>query len=105
MKKGDFIIIAVVLLAAVIVFSLFFFCGTSGKTVIIKQNNVVVETLPISENNTVTLSGNTVQIKNGEVSVIKANCKNQICRKHTAISKVGESIVCLPNKVIVTIEN
>ena len=47
---------------------------------------------------------NIVKISGGEVSVTGASCKNQVCVRHGAISKTGESIVCLPNRLVVTIE-
>ena len=40
-------------------------------------------------------------IQNGEVFMENSNCKNQICVKHKKISRSGESIICLPNKVII----
>ncbi len=49
-------------------------------------------------------SYNTVRIKDGKVSVTEASCKNQVCVKHAAISAAGESIVCLPNRLVVSIE-
>lgn len=46
---------------------------------------------------------NIIQIKNGQVKMIEADCQDQICVKHTAIHKTGETIVCLPHKVVVEI--
>ena len=48
---------------------------------------------------------NVVVISGGTVSVTEASCKNQVCVKHGAISRSGESIVCLPNRLVVRIEN
>ncbi len=48
---------------------------------------------------------NVVEIKDGTVSVTEASCKNQVCVRHGAISRSGESIVCLPNRLVVRIEN
>ena len=104
MKRGDIIIPATVLLvAAILGLSLFVF-SSSGEKVIIKQDNTVLYELSIFENKKVELAGNTVEIKNGKVDVIAASCKNQICVKHKKIEKKGESIVCLPNKVIIEIK-
>lgn len=47
---------------------------------------------------------NIVEISGGSVSVTKASCKNQVCVRHGKISHTGESIVCLPNRLVVTIE-
>ena len=46
---------------------------------------------------------NIVKIKHGSVTMAEASCNNQVCVKHKSISKTGESIICLPNKVVVAI--
>lgn len=48
---------------------------------------------------------NVVEVRDGTVSVTEASCKNQVCVRHNSISKRGESIVCLPNRLVVSIEN
>lgn len=35
----------------------------------------------------------------------KADCKDQICADHKAIEKSGETIVCLPHKVVIEIRS
>ena len=104
MKKGDFIVIMSVLLIAVTFAVVFFVSGTAGKTVVISQNNRVVCEAALNTDKTVDLGTNTVSIEGGRVKVTQADCKNQICVNHKSISKKGESIVCLPNKVIVEIK-
>ena len=47
---------------------------------------------------------NIVRISGGKATVSAASCRNQVCAGHEAISKTGESIVCLPNRLVVTIE-
>ena len=48
---------------------------------------------------------NILVIKDGVADMISADCPDQICVKHNPISKAGETIICLPNKVVVTIES
>lgn len=48
---------------------------------------------------------NILVIKDGAADMITADCPDQICVKHTPISNAGETIICLPNKVVVTIES
>ncbi len=43
----------------------------------------------------------TVQTKNGAVRVEESTCKNKICVHTGWISKDGQSIVCVPNRVII----
>ena len=104
MKKGDkFLIISI---AAVIIISFVawaFLKGDVGTKVVVSQNNKVVSEVSLFENNTIKLSGNTVKVKNGKVLVLWANCKNQICVNHKPISNSGETIVCLPHKLVIEI--
>lgn len=48
---------------------------------------------------------NEVIIRGGEVSVVDANCRDKICVHHRAVSHDGESIICLPHKLVIMIED
>ena len=50
-------------------------------------------------------SYNILEIKNGKARVTEASCPDGICVNHRAVSRQGETIVCLPNKVVVEIQN
>lgn len=102
MKKGDIAAAAAVAAVALTCF-LLFSCG-DGRTVVIKQDSEVVYRASLYTDNTVELDGNTVVISGGKVTMCSADCKNQICIKTGEISKKGESIICLPNRVIAEIE-
>lgn len=104
MKKGDIVIILCVLAAAVLLFFAFLFGGEKGKTVIIKEENKIVYEASVLVDKTVFLDTNTIQIENGEVKMLESTCKNQICVSHKKISNEKESIICLPNKIIVEIK-
>ena len=108
MKKADFIVIAVVLsVVGVLVFFLYFVNADNGRYVQVEVNGEVVETLELKENfeKQYDFDGNTntLVIDNGKASVTQANCKDRICVNHKAISRAGESIICLPHKLVVTI--
>lgn len=68
----------------------------------------VVMTLPLSEDTEVTIEGvdggeNLLVIQDGKAKIESASCPDGICVRHYAISRDGESIICLPNRVVVTI--
>lgn len=48
---------------------------------------------------------NILVIENGEAHMSEASCPDQICVNHSHIRYTGESIVCLPHKVLVEIIN
>ena len=47
---------------------------------------------------------NTVVVQDGSVTVQDADCPDKICEKHQAISQTGETIICLPHKLVVEIK-
>ena len=47
---------------------------------------------------------NTLVIENGEAYISQASCPDHICVHQGRVSFDGETIVCLPNRLIVTIE-
>ena len=103
LKKGDFIIIAIVVIA-VVLSALAFVSFDDASRVIIKQNNKIVYDQSIDQNAAFNTGTNLVIIEDGAVYVKEATCKNGDCVKLGKITKKGESIICLPNKVIVEIE-
>lgn len=82
---------------------------SEGSKVIVISNDTVISELDMNSDITFTVEGdnggyNVVSINNRSVKVGEASCPDKICVKHKAINNVGESIVCLPNKLIVIIE-
>lgn len=112
-RKADIILlIALVIagLAASAVLALHRGESTDAEAkVVIKSGGKLFAEYPLSEDRDVDVPAdpgeNLVRIEGGEVSVVSASCKNQVCVKHGAISKPGESIVCLPNRLVVSIES
>ena len=47
---------------------------------------------------------NTVVVQDGSVTVQDADCPDKICVKHRAINRTGETIICLPHKLVVEIK-
>ncbi len=109
MKKNDFILICTLLgIAAAIIICQYVFQNKDATLVVITVEGEEYKTLPLDKNTELKVGEkngcyNIVQIKNGRVKVTEATCKNQVCVKAKAISKAGESIVCLPHQMIVKI--
>ncbi|WP_297634364.1 NusG domain II-containing protein [uncultured Clostridium sp.] len=111
LKKLDLIVIICLFLTSLIPF---FVVKASPinevkrKFINIKVSGTVLETLPLSENRTFDIETshgiNTIKLQNGIVSMIDADCKDSICINTKGISKVYESIICLPHEVIIEIK-
>lgn len=80
----------------------------SGGTVRVQINGGTVMELPLNEDTRVTLGEgehtNILVIRDGTAQVVEASCPDQICVRHGAIRYEGESIVCLPHRLVVTVE-
>ncbi len=108
-RKNDIILIVIIIALSAMAFILINSFSSSGNEVIIEQNSKQTAVLNINKNQEYNLYDNngnicnTVLIKDGTVSMKYANCKDKICVNHNKISKNNESIICLPNKVVVTV--
>lgn len=102
----DFVAVAMVL--AVLIASIVMLTAKKGGTVEVYVDGKLTYSYSLDKNRTFTVDcdngKNVVEIKDGKVSVIDADCKNRACVKSKAISKKGEQIVCLPHKLIVVIK-
>ena len=50
-------------------------------------------------------SYNILRIRDGKAEITEASCPDKICVKHRPVHGQGESLVCLPNRLVVEIEN
>lgn len=110
-KKNDIIVYSLVL--AVLIASFFIWgsaLGDTGDFAIISINGHEETRLPLSVDVEKTVEGFagltcTVCIKDGAASVTEADCPDKLCVDHSPISRSGESIVCLPARITVTISS
>lgn len=102
----DFVAVAMVL--AVLIASIVMLTAKKGGTVEVYVDGELTYSYSLDKNRTFEVDcdngKNVVEIKDGKVSVIDADCNNRACVKSKAISKKGEQIVCLPHKLIVVIK-
>jgi hypothetical protein len=109
MKRGD--IIFIVVCAVLIGTAFIFFSAISAKTgreVVIEEGNKVFGTYPLSEDKIIEVPGilgvSTVVIKDGEVFMKDSPCPNKVCINMGRISKKGETIICIPNRIYITVK-
>ena len=108
-NKSDAIIYALVL--TLLVASFFVWgsaLGDTGEFAIISINGHEEMRLPLLVDAEKTVEGFaglncTVCIKEGVASITEADCPDKLCVDHSPISRSGESIVCLPARITVTI--
>ncbi|WP_042275859.1 NusG domain II-containing protein [[Clostridium] dakarense] len=47
---------------------------------------------------------NKILIKDGVIQIVDADCDDKLCVRQGSISKVGETLVCLPHELIIEIK-
>jgi hypothetical protein len=50
------------------------------------------------------LGNNIIEIINGKIRILDADCPDKICIQDGSISKPGDILVCLPHKVVISIK-
>ena len=113
LKLGDYLIIAVVVILSFLPFKLLMSGQTtsSDATIIavIRVNNKTVKKINLDHDTIWRFNRNgeenTVQVKNHQIRVIEANCKDQLCVKQGWKDEVGQTIVCLPHKFLIELRN
>ena len=106
MKKMDIILALTVVLVALGGFLLYNILGNKDAgLVVVEVNGEVYGEYELYDNQEILINDtNVLIIEGGVASMYEANCPDQICVEHASISKNGETIVCLPNKVVVTVK-
>ena len=105
MKKV--VVVAVLLLAVSLIGLCYFFLRTDGDTVVVTVDGIIFGEYSLQEERTVDIRQgdhfNILIIRDGKAHIESADCPDGICVDHKPIFRDGESIVCLPNRVVVTI--
>ena len=79
---------------------------SDGGTVEVQVDREVIANYPLNRNKEVDLDyngHNLLVIKDGKASVTDADCPDRLCVQQRSISRSGETIVCLPHKIVVKV--
>lgn len=110
MKKNDIILIAVILLAAGAGFLWNHLQKQEeGGCAVVYVEGEKIAAYSLDEEGTYEITtkngSNLLVIKDRKADVTEADCPDSLCVKQKAIDKNGETIVCLPHKVVVEVQN
>lgn len=107
-KKKDILLIVIILAVAGVSYLLHEKIGGVGANcVTVKVNGVIEGIYSMDEDQEIEINGGTnhLVIKNGKADMVDADCPDKLCVHQKAISKNNESIICLPNKVVVEVDS
>lgn len=81
--------------------------GATGQAAVVRVDNEVVATLALHEERELVVQGplgeTVIQVQAGKVRVVRDPGPRQLCVLQGWISRAGEALVCLPNRVMVQI--
>lgn len=109
LTKSDFILILFLLFIGIgITVWIYYPKSTPASTVEVRENGKLILSLPLSENTKQTIrctdgGSNQFLIQDGAVTMTDADCGDKTCVKTGSIKEAGQSIVCLPHRLVITI--
>jgi hypothetical protein len=108
LKVGDVVVIGLLMgltLASIFMTDVLFEPGESVSVVV---DGKEMYHLSLSENQTIEVQGplglSVIKVEKGHAFIQKAPCPYQTCVKMGKISRSGDIIVCIPNRILVKIE-
>lgn len=106
--RNDIILAVIVIAVAAIGLFLLNAFKTEGSYAVVKIDGKETARYPLSVNTEVVIKTendgtNTLVIEDGKAYMTNADCPDKICEGHGKISYTGETIVCLPHKVVIEI--
>lgn len=114
MKKLDYVVIISLLVISLLSSGIIVYSSAKTKYqsqyVEISVKGDLYKKIPFNSNTEETidlktdLGENVIKISKGFVQILEADCPDKVCVKDGSISKPGQSLVCLPNKVVVEIK-
>ena len=108
--RNDGILAAVIVIIAVAVLLFMKLTKVQGNSAVVKIDGVETQRFSLEENIEYEIKTgkndenyNVLVIKDGKASIVDADCPDGICEDYRPVSYVGETIICLPHKVVIEI--
>ena len=106
--RADALLLGGILLVGCIFGLILLLTRHDGAQVQVRVAGTVKAAFPLAENTTYEIAGadggtNLLMIQDGEAWIEEASCPDGLCINMGKISRKGQSIVCLPNQVVVEV--
>ena len=108
MKKLDFILLGAIIII-LLPLSIALLNTSKGSKAVVKSDGKIIYTISLDKNAVYTYSNdkgcNIVEVTDGKVRVIEADCPNKDCVNKGYIKRNNESVICLPHRFEVTVKS
>jgi len=105
MNKNDFKLIIVIILIVGILFLFRFINKKQATTALVYHGSEVILKIDLNINGEYIVDGDngdvTIKVLDKKIKVLQENSPYHLCSKQGYISNSGESIICLPNRIII----
>lgn len=108
LKKGDAFIILFFAFLCLLLFLPPLFAGSGNVTAVIWRDGEKVREIDLSaveKSFEIQVNGCVLLVERGKISFASSTCRDKLCKKSGYLSKNGDTAACVPNKVVVRIEN
>jgi len=105
-RRNDIILILVFLIISAAAWIFFSAPGQAGGWAVVSVDGQEIGRYPLDADLEMTFGDaeyNTVVIRDGAVAVSEANCGDHTCMRRGEIDRSGETIICLPHRLIIEI--
>lgn len=108
-RRADLLLIAGLLAVSIVAYAAVqFLVRRDGVYAVVKVDGQKVEQLSLKQAARITVEGyqggtNEIVVEEGRVYMLEADCPDKICVRTGKISHTGQTIVCLPHRVVVEI--
>lgn len=101
----DIIVVALLLLVSISLLIVTLTKKEQGNFVSVEIDGEVIAEYPLSQNGVFSLNGgtNTLVIEDGAAYVSYSNCPDHTCERTGKIRYVGQTIICLPNRITIAV--
>ena len=101
----DVIVISLILLASISILAITGLTKSEGAYVEVEIDGSVVGTYPLFIDGEYSLNGgsNTLTVEGGVAYMSYSNCPDHTCENTGKVKYVGQTIVCLPNRLSITV--
>ena len=105
MNKNDLKLITIVLIIIVILFLIYFLTNEKSNKALVYHGNNLILTIDLSIDKEYIVKGDNgdvvIKVSDNKIKVEEENSPYHLCSKQGYISNTNESIICLPNRIII----